>query len=308
MNVMMKTGFVIAAIAIPFFFFWKDIKAVVSPTAEAASVKVKDKKKDKKDEGEENKEPSDVTIVNKWDTPDNLLEISGIAWMGNNLFACVQDEEGIIFIYNTATQKIEKQISFADKGDYEGIAINGNTVYVMRADGKLFEVADINAAKPSVKLYSTHLTEKHDVEGLTFDKNNNRLLAAIKGDEPGNKNYKGIYAFDITTKKMASQPVFKIDMDHELFKEGSKKKSKKIQPSEIAVHPLTQEIYITDADGKLLVMDKRGTIKSLYNMTDKEFSQAEGITFSPDGKLYISNEGKKQSGNILEISLNETSP
>ena len=136
--------------------------------------------------------------------PKELTEISGLSYMDGQRFACVQDELGKIFIYNAASSSVEKEISFGAAGDYEGLAVVDETIWVLRADGKLFEVSNMNAAKPSVKEYGTHLTLKQDPEGLCYDKKNNRLLIAIKGAEPGTENYKGIYAFDLQFKKNGS--------------------------------------------------------------------------------------------------------
>src|SRR5690606_2804436 len=41
---------------------------------------------------------SEVKILNKWELPEVLKEVSGIAYLEENLFACVQDEDGKIFI------------------------------------------------------------------------------------------------------------------------------------------------------------------------------------------------------------------
>ena len=253
-----------------------------------------------------------VTIVNRWDVPEILKEISGHEYIGDQRFACVQDELGKIFIYNTSTEKIEKEIPFASAGDYEGLALNGTTAYVLRADGQIFEVGNYNSGKPEVKQHKTHLTQKQDTEGMAFDKANNRLLISVKGKEPESDDYKGIYAFDLTSKEMKREPVFKIDLLNDLFASSNSGKSKKVKkkksgalnPSEIAIHPTSGEIYITDgSDPRLLIMDKKGVITSLIKLEDSAFSQPEGISFSPTGKLYISNEGTKKAGNILEVSL-----
>ena len=45
-------------------------------------------------------ENESYTIVRKWDMPIELNEISGIRWISEDKIAAVQDEEGIIFIYN----------------------------------------------------------------------------------------------------------------------------------------------------------------------------------------------------------------
>ena len=242
-----------------------------------------------------------LKIVQRWDLPVVLKEISGIASIDSIRFACVQDEVGSIFIYNTATSTIQEEIPFAPAGDYEGITLVNDTVWVLRADGKLFEVSTLYSKTTSIKEYSTPLTSNHNVEGLCFDKNNYRLLLAIKNAEPGGKTYKGVYAFDLTTKTMSPEPAFKIDMRQEL-KSGQKKRSFEIMPSGIAIHPQTNDLYVTDGrNSMLLMLDATGGFKNLYDLNSKEFNQPEGITFHTNGEMYISNEGAKVGGNILKV-------
>ena len=222
-----KIGFiVIAIVAITTFIFWKDIPSF-SNAANTEKVKEeKDKKGDKKNGDSNDSEiSSQVKVVQKWDLPSVLKEVSGIAYIDDQRFACVQDEEGKIFIFNTALNKIEKEMPFGAPGDYEGITLNGTTAYVVRADGRLFET-DMSGAKSDAKEYPTSLTAEQNIEGLCYDKNNNRLLLAIKADEPGKPGYKGIYAFDIATKKFVKEPVFKINMADAAFNTKGGKKNK----------------------------------------------------------------------------------
>ena len=263
----------------------------------------------KKEMEKNNKEGSGtaITIVKKWNMPKELTEISGLSYIDGQKVACVQDELGKIFIYNMASSSVEKEISFGAPGDYEGLAVIDNAVWVLRADGKLFEVDNMNAANPSVKEYGTHLTTKQDPEGLCYDKKNKRLLIVIKGAEPGTENYKGIYAFDLTSKKMDQQPVFKIDLQNKVFADHpDKKKKSTINPSGISIHPVSGDMYITDGrDPQLLIMDAGGSIKKLYGLNSKEFAQPEGITFNSAGDLFIANEGTKEPGNIVQVKIEE---
>jgi len=246
-----------------------------------------------------------ITIVKKWNMPKGLTEISGLSYMDGQRFASVQDELGKIFIYNVSSSSVEKEISFGAPGDYEGLAVVGEIIWVLRSDGKLFEVTNINAVKPSVKEYSTPLTTKQDPEGLCYDKKNNRLLIAIKGAEPGTENYKGIYAFDLNSKKMDQQPVFKIDLQNKVFGNSSDKKKKNtINPSDISIHPISGDMYIIDGrNPQLLITDASGNIKKLYGLSSKDFAQPEGITFNPAGDLFIANEGTRQPGNIVLVKI-----
>lgn len=249
---------------------------------------------------------ADIAIVKKWEMPDILMEISGIAWMNNGQFACIQDEKGIIFIYSTITGKIEKEVPFGDDGDYEDIVLIGNTAYVQRSDGHIFEVENAVKGKPIVHEYETPLTARQNIEGLAHDSRNNRLLAVVK-DKETDGNYKGIYAFDLKTKAMAETPVYKIDAEDELLS-GSKqkKKNKSLRPSAIAIHPATGDIWVLEVvDPAILVLDqKNGNIKKLYSIDKADFAQPEGLSLSPDGKIYISNEGVKERANILEVRVN----
>jgi DNA-binding beta-propeller fold protein YncE len=293
------------SLLLTFFLFFCD--ATRADQTGQQKYKAEDKKdKDKKGKNKKAEAASpDITVVKKWNLPTILQEISALTYMGDNRFACVQDESGVIFIFNTATNKIERQVSFGATGDYEGLALVGKTAYVARSDGKIFEVNNIDTSSPKVQTYITPLTAAHDVEGLTYDAGGNRLLLAIKGAETGQKDYKGIYAFDLKTKKLAAAPAIKLNLADPALPQGSGKNLQKaLQPSEIAVHPSTGDIYLTEATNpQLLVLSPKGVIRSRYKLSNQTFSQPEGIAFGPAGELYISNEGKKASGNIVQVNI-----
>ena len=88
--------------------------------------------------------------------------------------------------------------------------------------------------------------------------------------------------------------------------DGNKKRSMVIMPSSIAIHPVTKDMYITDGRNSLLmILSATGSVKKVLQLNSKEFNQPEGITFHPDGEMYISNEGTKGGGNILKVETVE---
>ncbi|WP_411274678.1 SdiA-regulated domain-containing protein [Daejeonella sp.] len=246
-----------------------------------------------------------ANVIISWLLPKSLLEVSGIAWLDADHFACVQDELGKVFIFNVRQNKIDQEIPFGPNGDYEGIAVVGETIYVLRADGVLFGIENYSGDKRSVKMYKTRLSKKQDSESLAYDEKNKRLLIAAKEVSSESSDFKGIYAFDLTTKTMPEAPVFKIDLKHEIFGDIKKGKAKNsISPSDIDIHPINGNLYILEGTKpKLLIMSPEGKMLSLYELDEKDFPQPEGISFGPDGKLYISNEGNKKEGNILQVEL-----
>jgi uncharacterized protein YjiK len=263
----------------------------------------KDKKDKKKDKPGELSSSTSYEIVEKYDLPQVLSEVSDIAHFRDNLFACVQDELGTIFIYNTDNKKIEREIPFAGRGDYEGIALAGSTAYVVNSGGVIYEVLDIEDAEPKVKKYETYLNAQNDVEALCYDKANNRLLLAYKEEEAGGSR-KGIYLFDLRNKQLSKKAVFSIDLNNALFEKAGKKKKQGFKPSAIAIHPTEGNYYMIEGTNpKLLILNKQGEITFFASLSGKDFAQPEGITFNPAGELFISNEGKKGEGNILKVKF-----
>lgn len=243
-------------------------------------------------------------IVNKWELPEILKEVSGISWIGNHKLACIQDEKGTIFIYNLRSSQIENRIDFADKGDYEDIVIHQKDAFVVRSDGIIFGVENY-LTFPNVTEYSTFNDNSRNVEGLTLDKAHNRLLLAVKDEKHKEKAFKGVYAFSLETKKFQFTPIYKINLENDIFKNLNEKKTHKLmRPSALTFTNDAEEIYYLDgAKPKFLISDKKGNLKKLYHLNEDEFYQPEGITLSPDGRIFISNEGKKGKPNILEVKF-----
>ncbi len=138
------------------FIFWKDINHVID-NIKAPKTLARENKISNKESGITSS--YGITVIEQWDLPNVLKEVSGIAYLDQNTFACVQNEDGIIFIYNKSTNKIEKEISFAGGCDYEGLSVNGSMAHVVRSDGKIFEV-DMNTDKSFAKKYDTPLTSE----------------------------------------------------------------------------------------------------------------------------------------------------
>ena len=249
-------------------------------------------------------EAKDYKILQKWDLPEVLKEISGIAWIGDNRMACVQDEDGIVFIYNLNTSEVERQIKFGRDGDYEGIAVVDENAYVLRSDGIIIEIPDFLEYGISAKSYKTNLDQLPgiNIEGLCADPANNRLLLAVK-EQKNSINQKRIYAVDLDQKMSSKNPIFEIDFSDPIFK--NIKEEEKFMPGELCLHPTTGEYFILDGSRpKLLITDSNGTSKDLIMLNPKDFGNPEGLTFNDRGDLFISNEAENGPANILKVSLN----
>jgi len=124
----------------------------------------------------------------------------------------------VIYLIDFDKGEIEKEIKFADKGDYEGIAIHGNTAWVLKSNGNLYRIRDYNKGKDKQKTrkFETTLTKRNDAEGLAYDAANKRLLIACKGhpfiDDRDGKHTKAIYAFCLEDEELDPEPILLIDL------------------------------------------------------------------------------------------------
>ncbi|MDC7994001.1 SdiA-regulated domain-containing protein [Altibacter sp. HG106] len=248
---------------------------------------------------------SDEYEINaSWNLPESLYEISGLSFLSEDRVACVQDEDGIVYIFNLKTSQIEREIKFSDPGDYEGIAVIGNTAYVVQSDGDVFEISEYTS-EPDTQKYENLIKSKENIEGLCYDKKNNRLLLAAKGARANDENFRRIYAFDLDSKTIDKSPAYTIQYTDSIFNRLSDNiLYRNIMPSAISVHPKTSDIYVLEGKSpKLLVLDPTGATKALFVLDIETFPQPEGITFSPDGDMYISNEGSGGPATIRRVSV-----
>lgn len=246
---------------------------------------------------------STVTVREVWQLPKELVEVSSNVLVDEQRMACVQDNTGTIYIYNLTAKKVERRIVFAGEGDFEALAFVDGVYYVLRSDGMLYKVQEVEGGKPVVTTFDLPLNAPQDTEPMFYDAAHRRLLIGVKELDPTDKAKKGIYSFDLNTQSMSLKPVVLIDAgggDVQPAKKKGKGKAPgaKIKPSEIAIHPTTGVLYVLDGPrSALLIVHPDGSIKSTLMLDKSIFPQPEGMCFTPSGELYISSEGTKKGAN-----------
>ena len=238
-----------------------------------------------------------------------LTEISGLSYnTSKNELLAVNDEKGIIFSINIKSGKIVSQQKFHSSGDYEGIEIVGNNIFVLKSNGNLYKVS-----KEKTETIKTSLSVKNDVEGLGYDVQNNQLLLACKAhalNTEHSKSTKAIYAFNVEQSTFLPDPYLLIKRKEvkaflKSYNAGDKTldRSKEFSPSGIAVHPITGNIYILSARASMMFVYTPDHQLSECVFFDKsKLPQPEGICFSAEGTLFISTEGQGKKGKIIIYS------
>ncbi|NNF59253.1 MAG: hypothetical protein HKN04_13540 [Rhodothermaceae bacterium] len=234
--------------------------------------------------------------------PGSLREISGLTALGEGHLGAIQDEEGILFTLDRQTGRVQGERRFAEDGDYEGIEQVGEAVWVLKSNGALYEVNDSTSARSPSEAVNTALHDGCDAEGLAYEAARNRLLIACK-ERPGRRlgNVRAIYSFDLDTRSLDEEPAFLLNRGA-LNSEGQP-----FKPAALSIHPRTGQIFIISSVRKALaVLDPDGALVTVVDLPDRLFVQPEGLTFFPDGTLFIANESRRGAATLLRF--NEQTP
>lgn len=240
--------------------------------------------------------------------PPELEEISALADIDEHTVACVQDEDGTIFFIDLRNGTVTRKLRFGGKGDYEGLARVGKTLWVLRSDGLLTEVLprdDAVALGRRIRLDIGHA----DFEGLAYDPFRKALLVAPKDSPRGGKQAKDkrrVFALDPAGGKLLENPVLDtsrkriigeaerhgIWLPSKTTKGRRAKVDLKVRFSSVAVHPSTRQLYLLSAaDRAVLVFDLGGRLCAAYYFQGREMPKIEAMTFLENGNLVIASEG-----------------
>lgn len=226
-----------------------------------------------------------------------LREISGIDFIGNNRLAAVNDEAGKLFFVNPDNGKYTVE-EFGKKGDYEDLVKAGDSYYVLLSNGKIVQVsAD---GKKQEAIYSYDFGKHMEFESICYDKALQQLLVICKqcGKNPNSIN---AYRFDLATKQYIPGTSFSIPWSE--IRAMAKDNSIECKPSAAAINPRNGKLYIIASLGKVLLeCSPGGKLEAVYGLNPDHFPQPEGITFSPEGDLYIANEGMQGKATLLKYS------
>lgn len=221
-----------------------------------------------------------------------LSEVSGICFdRSTGLFMLIEDEHALL----TAWREEEERVVWQEEsleGEFEDVAVMADgTVYMLKTNGNLV-VRTTDKQWRQIKV--PELSKADNCEGLCVWKEG-ALLMAPKAEDL-EESEKRIYIAELHGGKMSTRLFFTISLEEIGRVLGTD--IDQFNPSGIAVHPITGDIYVIATSGQLLVVldPHEFRVRAVAHLPRDPFVQPEGITFRPDGTLYISNEGRTREG------------
>lgn len=249
--------------------------------------------------------------LQEWDLDQELEEISAIACWNDNAFLAIEDEHGILY-HLDQDGYILHELPFAEDGDFEGLCIAEDDIWIARSDGTLFQLSNWQYWNPdilNVQEYTTALSTENNLEGICYEASQHNLLLACKGrptiDKNDEQNSRAIFRFSLQKKQLYPDPAFLIqlnDFEEYLGKHESFLKPEKFAPSDIAIHPQSREIYIPSNKAHLiLVLQADGSFSKIYPLLPQIYEQVEGLSFDLNANMYCSSEGNKGPAKLWQF-------
>ena len=249
----------------------------------------------------------DLQHPDKTDLGTRLREISGIYWISDTLMLANNDEAGKIFSLNPANKRnfTYPDIEFGGRDDYEDIVKVDSAIYVLVSTGKILEVKGLNSDSAYSQVVAELPGKDNEFEAMYYDKGINSLIMLCKKCNREKDQFRTAYKFDLKTYILSDTPYYKIDIN--LLKQIADDNRQEFQPSAAAIHPKLDKVFIVSSIGKILVItDKKGKVQYTFPISSTLFPQPEGLTFSENGDMFISNEALDDVATLLKFPYRVT--
>ncbi len=251
----------------------------------AAGCKAKSSQKSKY----ESTDMYDVAAPKVLNLPQALDEISGITYYARDtsVFAII-DEDGMLYKIPLKNPQQIKEWTYDKPRDFEDVVLKDSIFYVLVSNG------DVETLKfKGDKIITDEIDfpdaskKTNEFESLYYDADAGKIIMMCKQCEEDRKKKITSYSLNDSSRSFVEYAAIPTEQMRQML--GVEKEH--IKPSAAAINPITKELYILCSVNKILMItDNKGTVKKIIKLDPKVYKQPEGLTFTPDGDMIISNE------------------
>ena len=271
-----------------------DLSAVIaSPTAVARATRLEKALAD-----------HDATVgraapLAQWLLPHGLQEVSGLALTRDGRLLVHDDELGQVWEVDYRRGVLMKRFSLGTavvKGDFEGITVANDVVFLLASNGRLYEFPEgANGGQVPYKVHDTGLKKECEFEGVAFDPAINALLLACK--HVYDKDVRGalvIYRWSLKGDSGARLSRLAVPLAGVIGTNGWTN----LEPSDITIDPLTGDYVLVASKEKALIAITPAGVPVFAHPLPAGHPQPEGVAITKDSILMISDEGGQGPGII----------
>ena len=235
---------------------------------------------------------SERKAVARWILPRDLDEISGIALTSDGRLLAQGDERGQISEIDYRRGTIVKQFAVGHptlKGDFEGIAVVNDVVFLLESNGTLYEFREgANGEHVDYTTHDTRLGKECEFEGLAYDSTLGSLLLACK--HVGAKHLRDhmvIYRWKIAG---GSDRLTRLTVPLERILPAIGEKE--LHPSDITIDPVTGTyLLIASIEKSMVEITPDGRVVFARKLPG-DHEQPESVAITRDSILIIGDEAK----------------
>lgn len=233
--------------------------------------------------------------VVRWKLPGRLDEISGLAVTPDGRLLGHEDQHAIVYELDWRSGRLVKAFALGGptvRGDFEGIAVAGDRVFLVTSNGRVFEAREAgDGERVRYHVYDTGVEETcREVEGLEWDPREQVLLLACKRPREGEGEIR-IHRWSPLRRAPADPPVLRLDA------RGLSEGDLDFRPSGLALDPESGHLLVLSSRTRSVAeLGSDGALLGHLRLPPGEHPQAEGLARLPDGALAVADEaagGKK---------------
>ena len=236
----------------------------------------------------------------RWELPDALREVSGLAATTDGRVFAHADERAVILELDVRRQRVAKSFAMGRKGapgDFEGLAVAGGRFWLVTSDGILYESGEgANGMDVSFRTYDTGVGTQCEVEGLAYDPSAATLLLACK--EPRVRALRGmvvVFAWSIARRALVDRNGVRVRADSLARRAGVSA----FHPSGMERDPVTGHWLLLAARQRVVAeITAAGRIVAVAALARQGHRQPEGIAIASDRTLLIADEGAGRRGTL----------
>ncbi|MEO6446191.1 MAG: SdiA-regulated domain-containing protein [Gemmatimonadaceae bacterium] len=223
-----------------------------------------------------------------WVLPPSLSEISGIAVLADGRLVAHDDERARVAVIDPQRGVVLKEFYVGSKGlqgDFEGITVAGEDIYLMTSTGELYLFREGNdRAEVPFEKFDLKLGKECEFEGVAYDPTGQQLIMPCK--HIGVKGFKAdvmLYRIALPLSRQLQVtrltiPIAEFQLTH---------KWKGLHPTDITRHPTTGNYVLVAAPERALMeITPDGTVVRAIPLSGAH-RQAEGVAISRDGGVLI---------------------
>jgi len=245
--------------------------------------------------------PYDWDKHEQWSLPNNLREISGLAFTSDGRLFAHDDERAIIYQLDYADGAVKKRFALGDppeEDDFEAIATTATRVYLVASTGTIREAREGGDGESvSFQTYEAGTEEACEIEAAAYVPARDALALTCKRLFDGRGKHTQIYYWSVAEHRV-------LDMKDVTLRPATEQLgTDKFRISDITWDQSRSRFVAVAAEERAIVeFDAAGKILYVSSLPRGLHRQAEGIALDRDGKLLIADEGGKGDARLTIYS------